>query len=135
MGPLWNVQRSDTQWDELSPKKIFALNTGATIEFIPQTQGMDEKLGVILMKMAEKHKQISEEDTVGLVKEFQNFLNSLREICPVVSFDEFIESKLYDDLMKDEEPAAGEDHDTLYDDQLDVYEADDDIYTKRARYH
>ena len=138
MGPLWNLQRSEEQWASMADKRIYALAPNASVEFIPPTKGVPEKFAAVLMQLAEKHQQLSNDHVTGLICQFEQFVAGLESLCPVVSFEEFRNSTIFDNYFKENIQAEQDippeqDEQEEYDDSLDMYDAAE-LSKKRIRY-
>ena len=138
MGPIWNLQRSEEQWNEIGEKRIYALAPNSSVEFIPPTTGVPEKFAAILMSLAEKHQQLSNEDITGLIFQFEQFVAGLENLCPIVSFEEFQNSTIFENYFKEKLPneySMPQANDAEeYDDSLDMYD-DAELSKKRMKYH
>ena len=137
MGPIWNLQRSEEQWNDIGEKRIYALAPNSSLEFIPPTAGVPEKFGSILLSLAEKHHQLPNEEITGLIFQFEQFVAGLENLCPIVSFEEFQNSTIFENYFKENiqpEPSMPPVNDNEdYDDSLDMYD-DAELSKKRLRY-
>ena len=137
MGPIWNLQRSEEQWASMADKRIYALAPNASIEFIPPTKGVPEKFAAVLMQLAEKHQQLPNDHVTGLICQFEQFVAGLERLCPVVSFEEFQNSTIFDNYFKENTPTENvpqeQDDPEDYDDSLDMYD-DAELSKKRLRF-
>ena len=136
MGPIWNLQRTEEQWASMAEKRIYALAPNASVEFIPPTKGVPDKFAAVLMQLAEKHQQLSNDHVTGLISQFEQFVAGLESLCPIISFEEFRKSTIFDNYFKETMPTEipQEQEETEdYDDSLDMYDAAE-LSKKRLRY-
>ena len=100
-GPIWTVNRDDSQWRAIEDKRIFAMSSSCDKkEYFPPTKMVDDAFTTQLFQLAEIHNQLNEEDNKMHLSRFEMFVKQLK--TPSIAYVDFRQSDAFDSFLSNE---------------------------------